>query len=256
MNSPRSNRTRFFSARLASLAAAAAAFGGVGSATAQMAFLDMTLTNGATTAVVAPGQGFLVQLSVRSTVPVDFNAAQLRVICTEEGMRLDQYEWSDPFLTGGKFDYSLEGLSLPLVVDDGTLQGPGYPIETADIEFATFDFFQSAQEGLLLRLWVRAPEGLAPGSHHFIAAVPDLFTEGFVPVPVTTGTTLRVEIVSPKAARRGDVNGDGAVNSSDLASLLANWATDAPVGTADGDLDGDGDVDASDLAMLLAGWTG
>jgi len=254
VNPLRSNASRSFSARLAPFAAAAAALGCVGNATAQMAFLDMKLTNGATTAVVAPGQGFLVQLSVRSTVPVDFNAAQLRVICTEEGMRLDQYDWSVPFLTGGKFDYSLEGLSLPLVVDDGTLQGPGYPIETADIEFATFDFFQSAQQGLLLRLWVRAPEGLAPGSHHFIAAVPDLFTDGFVPVPVATGTTLRVEIVSPKAARQGDVNGDGSVNSSDLASLLVNWASYDPVGRADGDLDGDGDVDGSDLAVLLATW--
>jgi hypothetical protein len=144
--------------------------------------------------------------------------------------------------------------STVLRITGGTLQGPGYPIETADIEFATFDFFQSAQEGLLLRLWVRAPEGLAPGSHHFIAAVPDLFTEGFVPVPVTTGTNLRVEIVSPKAARQGDVNGDGAVNSSDLASLLVSWGVSNPVGRADGDLDGDGDVDGSDLAVLLATW--
>lgn len=255
MNPLRSNPTRSLPARLASLCAFATALGSVGNASAQVAFLDVKLTNGATTAVVAPGQGFQVQVSVRSTVPVDFNAAQLRVICTEEGMRLDQYEWSAPFLTGGKFDYSLEGLSLPLVVDDATLQGPGYPIETSDIEFATFDFFESAQEGLLLRLWVRAPEGLAPGSHHFIAAVPDLFTEGFVPVPVTTGTTLRVEIVSPGAARQGDINGDGAVNSNDLASLLVSWASADPVGRADGDLDGDGDVDGSDLAVLLATWS-
>ena len=62
------------------------------------------------------------------------------------------------------------------------------------------------------------------------------------------------EIVSPKAARQGDVNGDGLVNSSDLASLLVNWASYDPVGRADGDLDGDGDVDGSDLAVLLATW--
>jgi hypothetical protein len=255
VNPLRFKTQRDVSVRLSSLAIAAAA-ACTGTLSAQTAYLDMKLTNGATTAIVAPGQGFQVNLSVRSTLPVDFNAAQLRVICTEEGMQLDQYEWSPPFVTRGKFDYSLNGAPLPLVVNDTTLQGPGYPIETADIEFATFDFFQYAEEGQLLRLWVRAPEGLAPGSHHFIAAVPDAFTNGFLPVPMTTGTTLRVEVVSSKQSNPADVDGDGAVNSTDLTNLLVTWGSPNPIGQADGDLDGDGDVDAEDLTTLLVRWTG
>lgn len=46
----------------------------------------------------------------------------------------------------------------------------------------------------------------------------------------------------------GDLNGDGAVNGSDLATLLASWGAPAA------DLDGDGTVNGSDLAMLLANW--
>ncbi len=48
-----------------------------------------------------------------------------------------------------------------------------------------------------------------------------------------------------------DLNGDGLVNGSDLATLLSQWNTD---GTAD--LNDDGIVNGSDLAALLAAWTG
>jgi hypothetical protein len=46
----------------------------------------------------------------------------------------------------------------------------------------------------------------------------------------------------------GDLNGDGSVNASDLASLLGAW------GTAGGDVNGDGTTDAADLAALLGAW--
>lgn len=216
-------------------------------------FIDTTLTNGGTTAVVAPGQGFPVTVRIRSAAPIAFNAAQFLVYCTEEGLRLDDYAWSAPFITGGPGDFSLGGSPLPLIINDDTLQGPGYPIGTPDIEFAVFDFVQSASEGQLLRLWVRAPKQLAAGSSCFIAAIPDLFTAGFTAVPVTAGVPLRVEISA--AANAGDVNGDGDANSSDLAALLSSWAMPDPVGQADGDLDADGDVDAEDLSILLANWS-
>jgi len=48
----------------------------------------------------------------------------------------------------------------------------------------------------------------------------------------------------------GDLDGDGAVGSTDLALLLGSW------GTADvaADLDDSGDVGSSDLALLLGSW--
>lgn len=56
----------------------------------------------------------------------------------------------------------------------------------------------------------------------------------------------------PIAACPGDLNGDGAVDLSDLTALLAHFGATSGATPADGDLDGDGDVDVSDLALFLA----
>lgn len=52
----------------------------------------------------------------------------------------------------------------------------------------------------------------------------------------------------------GDVNGDGAVDLADLATLLSNFGGTG--GAAAGDIDGDGDIDLADLATLLANFGG
>lgn len=48
----------------------------------------------------------------------------------------------------------------------------------------------------------------------------------------------------------GDLTGDGLVNGSDLAALLAQWGQSGPA-----DLTGDGVVNGADLATLLSNWT-
>lgn len=57
-------------------------------------------------------------------------------------------------------------------------------------------------------------------------------------------------IVSPTSAPAcpGDFDNSGAIDASDLATLLGAW------GTPDADIDGDGTTSASDLATLLATW--
>ncbi len=50
----------------------------------------------------------------------------------------------------------------------------------------------------------------------------------------------------------GDLDGDGDVDLTDLAQLLAHYGMTEGAAYEDGDLDGDGDVDLSDLAALLA----
>ncbi|MBI5864085.1 MAG: hypothetical protein HZB38_06210 [Planctomycetes bacterium] len=50
----------------------------------------------------------------------------------------------------------------------------------------------------------------------------------------------------------GDLDLDGAIGLSDLATLLSNFGTPRDAGSLDGDSDCDGDVDLSDLAVLLA----
>ncbi len=56
-------------------------------------------------------------------------------------------------------------------------------------------------------------------------------------------------VISFTAGNPADFNGDGVVNGTDLATLLAQWGTN---GSAD--LTGDEVVNGSDLAQLLANW--
>ncbi len=55
--------------------------------------------------------------------------------------------------------------------------------------------------------------------------------------------------IGTRNARAADINGDDRVNSSDLARLLTLWTRPAR-----GDINGDGAVDSSDLAILLGAW--
>jgi trimeric autotransporter adhesin len=52
----------------------------------------------------------------------------------------------------------------------------------------------------------------------------------------------------------GDVDGNGAVDGADLATLLGLWGV-VPAGTP-ADIDGNGVIDGADLAAMLGGWGG
>jgi hypothetical protein len=58
-------------------------------------------------------------------------------------------------------------------------------------------------------------------------------------------------IIPVPGTRVGDLNGDGAVDLSDLTVLLAHFGTPSGAALEDGDLDGDGDVELTDLSILL-----
>jgi hypothetical protein len=53
------------------------------------------------------------------------------------------------------------------------------------------------------------------------------------------------------SANPADLDGDGLVNASDLATLLNSWGAKGGVA----DIDRNGSVDAADLAVLLGAWT-
>ncbi|MBM3962551.1 MAG: hypothetical protein FJ306_11705 [Planctomycetes bacterium] len=46
-----------------------------------------------------------------------------------------------------------------------------------------------------------------------------------------------------------DLNGDGKVNATDLATVLNGWSLAGP-----SDLNGNGTTDANDLAIVLNAW--
>ncbi|MCE2883956.1 MAG: hypothetical protein LW806_03520 [Planctomycetaceae bacterium] len=81
-----------------------------------------------------------------------------------------------------------------------------------------------------------------------VAATLGLFKPGAAGAP----DAMTAPVKGPSSASiPEDLNGDGAVNASDLSTLLANWGN-----AGVGDVNGNGSVGAEDLAALLAAWTG
>jgi hypothetical protein len=71
----------------------------------------------------------------------------------------------------------------------------------------------------------------------------------------TAGTNLDLFIATlPAEPCPGDADGDNAVGTSDLLTLLANWGQATGNGAADGDFDASGSVGTSDLLVLLGAW--
>lgn len=94
--------------------------------------------------------------------------------------------------------------------------------------------------------------------------------EGFVWSLSSDGADLLVggefdvvgDTVSRSVARWGpscgptDLNGDGAVNATDLAILLGAWGSCGSCANCPADLTGDCTIGAADLSVLLGAWTG
>jgi len=92
---------------------------------------------------------------------------------------------------------------------------------------------------------------LEPGSTNwtvdlgFINDSREVFTTGFD----VGADTFAIIALTPINANPADLDGDGVVDASDLAALIAQWGS-----SGSADLTGDGLVDASDLATLIAAW--
>jgi hypothetical protein len=65
------------------------------------------------------------------------------------------------------------------------------------------------------------------------------------------GTGTLTLTCTPDAPCPADIDGNGAVDSADLGSLLSSWGT---CGGCAADLDGNGAVDSADLGSLLSSW--
>lgn len=78
----------------------------------------------------------------------------------------------------------------------------------------------------------------------------DLGSGSVVEAAVDAFAVKQAECIDPSDCF-GDLNGDGAIDLSDLAHLLAHYGITSGASPEDGDLDLDGDVDLSDLAGLL-----
>ena len=221
------------------------------SASAADAKLSLTSTDGSAKVRVHPGDQFSVKVAIQDAVPgFACNAALFRTVLTRPGIELLSYSWTAPWTTGAPTDYSLRGLTLPVAIYPETLQGPGYPLATNDVEFGNFLMAGSAGAGEYARMTFRVPASVAPGTTFYVIAYPDQFTVGFASLDVAAGLILEVDVVSSASGIPGDLNNDGHVDGGDLALLLGMWGTSNGVG----DLNGDATVNGLDLGLLLSHW--
>lgn len=76
-----------------------------------------------------------------------------------------------------------------------------------------------------------------------------MFTTGQVLRAVSTYINLRRDHHDPILPQcKGDLNGDGTINSGDMGLLLSGW------GELEMDLNGDAKTDGADLALILSNW--
>lgn len=91
---------------------------------------------------------------------------------------------------------------------------------------------------------------IATGQPGQITEADDISETGYIAASADSLDGPVALLLSPVVPCPGDIDGDGQVNLTDLALLLANFGSSGR--GIEGDLNGDDTVDLTDLAMLLA----
>jgi len=152
----------------------------------------------------------------------------------------------------GVFNFTPEPWAVGVPID----YMPGAQTTTFEVAFdvgpaladgAVYGYFQQQLDAgrvfVVVTGMIETVMGGEPG------AIPRFFTkEGVGLEPGAAAPRLTITL---GAGLDGDLDGDGCVDLTDLATLLSNFGLTG-VGPEDGDIDGDGDVDLADLAVLLA----
>jgi len=149
-------------------------------------------------------------------------------------------------------------------IADASLEGPlGAPLETSITVTnagpdATEVVARVAPGALTVTFEPETTPTLAAGASATIAmriaskaATTATLAVELVRVRDGAGRALEVSVTFAPAKQPADLDGNGAVDATDLAILLAAWG---PCSCA-ADVDGSGEVDALDLATLLGSWT-
>lgn len=181
-------------------------------------FVDL-LSGGQPSRVVAPSSVFDLDVRLTSTESDKIDVAQFRVVFSVPGLRYQGYTWSAPFPNRSFEDDSRPKVdSLPLLLDENTLSGPGIPVGQIDIQLSNITDILSQEisyfgSGLLVRMNFAVPEGFAHAGPITIGFLPESFAQGFDQVPVASANSFTLTVVP-------EVNG-GVVFG--LAAIAAVW---------------------------------
>jgi hypothetical protein len=155
---------------------------------------------------VKTGQGFDLDVSLTSNAPsADQHwSAVLRVEFSASGLRLDGYDWSLPFVTGGADDVSMPALAnLPAVIRAGSVPDALGGSGRVDMFLSNFTASeQGYRVGNILRLRMAVPADYVGADRIRIQVVPESLGNGFSVIPTKAGEPFWLRIVPSEGQAR------------------------------------------------------
>jgi Dockerin type I domain len=152
-----------------------------------------------------------------------------------------------------KITFFLPGTSTPAVTDSVSITGDPDGIPTQPATFSAYDIngvliasFTKFDIGGTNNIWTVS----SPAIHSVV------FSGGNQGEPYGSGTGIALDDLTFDSlipARRGDANGDGIVDATDLSILVSHIGTSVSGGYTVGDFNGDGVVNADDFAIFAWG---
>lgn len=171
--------------------------------TTQAGYVLSPLSNGSATASIHPGDSFELDLVLSTDAGDVHDSAILRVVFSTPGLSYLGYEWSAPYDVMYDDSDPLLGdesyFDPPLVLDEQTLSGVGYPDDVVDVELSNLILIDSFGEGTLATLTLGVPQSFEPGQTIEISVEPDTFADGLRPVATTAGEPFALAVVPEPA---------------------------------------------------------
>lgn len=175
----------------------------VGFASSQaMADYTISMTSGGEpSAVVLPGNSFVLDIGLWSSTQAVHNSSIVRVVFSEPGLVYESYEWHAPYTNGSSFDDSLPHASaLPAILNAGLLSGPAYPPDVVDVELSSVVPTGHFGQGDLVSMLLTVPADYSGPSQIDIWLEPDTIANGFTEVHVSPSPVFLLIVPSPSSA--------------------------------------------------------
>jgi len=235
------------------LTAALAAIGFVAIASAQVAYVD------------AQGREWR---QVKGTTGRTWN--QIATVCPTDGATPCNGTLGSLDLTGWVWATDTQVTELfsefvPLILEQPSFGGPGHALPAMFFFGSfqpTFEFYTTVGGYNYVSGWTStASDGIATTAEVSAQWNPfnSLWNVAGLADAATSNANRGIWLVHiPTPVQPADLDGDGAVNGSDLGILLGFWGASSgpPEPPIAADLDGSGLVDGGDLGALLGAWTG
>ncbi len=153
-------------------------------------------SDGSAARTVRAGEEFNLDVQTTSNSADQISSADLRVEFSTPGLRLVGYDWSAPFVTGGRDDASVPSTStLPSILTAGLVpDGPGLT-NRVDIFLSNFTTnIPGYHDGRLLRLRLAVPTNYNGLDTIRAQVIPESLGDGFTTIPAQTAQPFILKI--------------------------------------------------------------